>query len=196
MTTPKSNPSKHYKHFRMAIAFRFSKLELCRHCRFRAGSFSGLSPRIQVSHICHVDRHGHFTLKQLRLPVLNESHTNSYTGPRLKSKIANHGHITTRKPPAILPEKGPAEEVESRGLLRKNRFIHVLEISKSTQNKILQNAILILRAFGQRFIRTCNVEMTVTWRCCNSPSIYQARRGEGIRNTILLIVYISQRPAV
>jgi hypothetical protein len=31
----------------------------------------------------HVDRHGHFTLKQLKLPVLNEMHTNSYTGPRL-----------------------------------------------------------------------------------------------------------------
>ena len=26
-----------------------------------------------------------FTLKQLRLPVLNEMHTNSYTGPRLKT---------------------------------------------------------------------------------------------------------------
>ena len=86
MITPKSNPSEHYKHFRKAVAFPFRKLELCRHCRFRAGSFSGLSSRIQVSsriHICHVDRHGHFTLKELRLPVLNESHTNSYTGPRL-----------------------------------------------------------------------------------------------------------------
>jgi hypothetical protein len=48
ITTPKSNPSKHYKHFRKAIAFAFWKLELCRHCRFRAGSFSGLSSRIQV----------------------------------------------------------------------------------------------------------------------------------------------------
>jgi hypothetical protein len=27
----------------------------------------------------HVDRHGHFTLKQLRLPVVNETHTKSYT---------------------------------------------------------------------------------------------------------------------
>ena len=34
-------------------------------------------------HTCHVVRHGHFTLKQLRLLVLNEMHTNSYTGPRL-----------------------------------------------------------------------------------------------------------------
>ena len=48
ITTPKSNPSKHYKHFRKAVAFAFRKLELCRHCRFRAGSFSGLSSRIQV----------------------------------------------------------------------------------------------------------------------------------------------------
>ena len=31
----------------------------------------------------HVDHHGQLTLKQLRLSVLNEMHTNSYTGPRL-----------------------------------------------------------------------------------------------------------------
>ena len=31
----------------------------------------------------YADRHGHFTLKQLRLLVANEMHTNSYTGPRL-----------------------------------------------------------------------------------------------------------------
>jgi hypothetical protein len=40
-------------------------------------------PRCRFWHICHVDRHGHFALKQLRLPVLNEMHTDSYTGPRL-----------------------------------------------------------------------------------------------------------------
>jgi hypothetical protein len=28
MTTPKTNPSEHYKHFRKAIAFPFRKLEL------------------------------------------------------------------------------------------------------------------------------------------------------------------------
>ena len=33
--------------------------------------------------IYHVDRHGQLTLKQLRLSVLNEMHTNSYTGPKL-----------------------------------------------------------------------------------------------------------------
>jgi hypothetical protein len=31
----------------------------------------------------HVDRHGQLAQKQLRLFVLNEMHTNSYTGPRL-----------------------------------------------------------------------------------------------------------------
>ena len=31
----------------------------------------------------HVDRHGQLAIKQLRLSVLNEMHTNSYTGPRL-----------------------------------------------------------------------------------------------------------------
>ena len=31
----------------------------------------------------HVDRHGQLTLKQLRLSVLNEMHTNSNTSPRL-----------------------------------------------------------------------------------------------------------------
>ena len=80
MTTPESNPSKHYKHFRKAIAFRFRNLELCRHCRFRAEViFSTFVPDSGFGTcICHVDRHGHFTLKQLRLPVLNETHTNSY----------------------------------------------------------------------------------------------------------------------
>ena len=37
ITTAKANPSKHYKHVRKAVAFAFRKLELCRHCRFRAG---------------------------------------------------------------------------------------------------------------------------------------------------------------
>ena len=83
ITTPKSNSSKHFKHLRKAVGVGFQQLDPCRHCRFRAGSFSGLSSRIQVWHICHVDRHGHFTLKQLRLSLVNEVHTNSYAGPRL-----------------------------------------------------------------------------------------------------------------
>ena len=82
MTTPKSNPSKHYKHFSKAIAFHFRKLELCRHVSGR-GHFQDFRPGFRFWHICHVDRHGHFTLKQSRLLVLNETRTNSYTGPRL-----------------------------------------------------------------------------------------------------------------
>ena len=31
----------------------------------------------------NTDRHGHFTLKQLRLSLVNETHTKPYTGPRL-----------------------------------------------------------------------------------------------------------------
>jgi hypothetical protein len=82
MTIPKSNPSKHYKHFRKAVAFPFQKL---------SDNDSGF----RFWHICHVDRHGHFTLKQLRLPVLNETHTNSYTGPRL-TKILKFSRVVTR----------------------------------------------------------------------------------------------------
>ncbi len=37
-----------------------------------------------IWHTRHVIRHGHFILKQLGLSVLNEMHTNSYIGPRLK----------------------------------------------------------------------------------------------------------------
>ena len=36
----------------------------------------------------HVDRHGQLTLKQLRLSVLNEMHTNSYSGPRLIGSLS------------------------------------------------------------------------------------------------------------
>ena len=39
-------------------------------------------PGFSLPHTRHVVCHVHFTLKQLRLPVLNEMNTNSYTGPR------------------------------------------------------------------------------------------------------------------
>jgi hypothetical protein len=83
------------EHFRKVIAFPFLKLELCRYCLFRAGSFSGLSSRIQV--LAHMPCCRHFTLKPLRLPVLNETHTNSYTGPRLDTILGHfplHTHVT------------------------------------------------------------------------------------------------------
>ncbi len=49
--------------------------------------FQAFRPGVSIWHICHVVRHGHFTLKQLRLSVLNEMHTSSYTGPRLLLKF-------------------------------------------------------------------------------------------------------------
>jgi hypothetical protein len=61
-------------------------------------------PGFRFSHICHVDRHGHFTLKQLRLPVLNESHTNSYTGPRL---FANYSVYVNKPNVNLVPRVGP-----------------------------------------------------------------------------------------
>ena len=50
------------------------------------GYFREFRPGFSLWHTCHVVRHGHFTLKQLTLPLLNEMHTNSCTGPRLNSK--------------------------------------------------------------------------------------------------------------
>ena len=47
------------------------------------GYFEHFRPGSGFWHICHVDRHGHFTFKQLRLSLVNKTHTKSYTGPRL-----------------------------------------------------------------------------------------------------------------
>ena len=47
------------------------------------GHFQDFRPDSGFGTYANVDRHGHFTLKQLRLPVVNEMHTKSYTGPRL-----------------------------------------------------------------------------------------------------------------
>ena len=81
ITTPISNPSKHYRHYRKDIACIGLKLELFRHCCFRAVSFyKDFRPGFEFWHICHVDRHGHFTLKQLRLSLVNETDTKPYTG--------------------------------------------------------------------------------------------------------------------
>ena len=69
ITTPVSNPSKHYRHFRKAVASG-------------QGHFQDFRPGFRFWHICHVDRHGHFTLKQLRLSLVNKTHTKPCTGPR------------------------------------------------------------------------------------------------------------------
>ena len=50
---------------------------------FGRGQFRMFRPGLEFGQRYHVDRHGQLTLKQLRLSVLNEMHTNSYTGPRL-----------------------------------------------------------------------------------------------------------------
>ena len=47
----------------------------------QGGSFSGLSSQIQV--LAHMPCRPPFTLKQLRLSLVNEMHTNLYTGPTL-----------------------------------------------------------------------------------------------------------------
>ncbi len=51
------------------------------------GHFQAFCAGFRICHIRHVVCHGHFTLKQLRLSVLNEMHANSYTGPRLISDM-------------------------------------------------------------------------------------------------------------
>ena len=80
INTPISSPSKHNRHFRKAVACIGLKLELCRHW---AGYFEDFRPGFGFWHICHVDRQGDFTLKQLRLSLVNETHTKPYTGPTL-----------------------------------------------------------------------------------------------------------------
>ena len=60
----------------MAIALFFDVVSL--------GCFA---PGLVFKQHYHVDRHGHLTLKQLRLYVLNKMHTNSYTGPGLMHAV-------------------------------------------------------------------------------------------------------------
>ena len=61
ITTPKSNLSKQYKHFRKGVAFSFGRLELFLHFRSRAGSFLDFFPDSGFgTYVCHVDHHGDF----------------------------------------------------------------------------------------------------------------------------------------
>jgi hypothetical protein len=48
---------------------------------FGCGQFWTFRPGLGFGPRYHVDRDGRLALKQLRLSVLNEMHTNSYTGP-------------------------------------------------------------------------------------------------------------------
>ena len=62
---------------------------------FGCGQFRTFRPGFGFGQRYHVDRHGQLTLKQLRLSVLNEMHTNSYSGPRLYH--CKHGVICNSK---------------------------------------------------------------------------------------------------
>ena len=77
MTTHNSTISEPYKHFRMAKAFMVRQIAPCRKRHF----WVWIRPGFQFGQRYHFDRHGQLALKQLRLSVLNEMHTNSYTGP-------------------------------------------------------------------------------------------------------------------
>ena len=81
MTTPSSTISEPYKHLTIAKAYIAHHGESA---IFGCGQFRTFRPGFGFGQRYHVDRHGQLTLKQLRLSVLNEMHTNSYSGPRLK----------------------------------------------------------------------------------------------------------------
>ena len=87
----------------MAVASTFRKLDTCRQCRFRAGHFQDFRPGFGFWRICYVYRHVHFTLKQLRLSLVNEIHTNSYTGPRLQGPGCDVVNYINTKAFIIIP---------------------------------------------------------------------------------------------
>jgi hypothetical protein len=81
MTTPKSTISEPYKHLRIAKAFMVWPVDSTwRKRRFWVWSVSDVSnrPGLGFGQRYHVDRYGQLALKQLRLSVLNEMHTNSH----------------------------------------------------------------------------------------------------------------------
>ena len=81
MTTPNSTISEPYKHLTIAKAYIAQQIAPWRSAIFGCGQFRTFRPGFGQRY--NVDRHGQLTLKQLRLSVLNEMHTNSYSGPRL-----------------------------------------------------------------------------------------------------------------
>ena len=89
MTTPNSTTSEPYKHLRIVKAFMVRQIAPWRKCLFGCGRFQTFRPGFGFGQRYHLDRHGQLTLKQLRLSVLNEMHTNSFTGPTLKEYKQN-----------------------------------------------------------------------------------------------------------
>ncbi len=63
---------------------------MCENRHIRVWSFSGISSRIQ--HLAHMPccSSWSFYPKTVEIIVLNEMHTNSYTGPRLTGKFRDY----------------------------------------------------------------------------------------------------------
>ena len=80
--TTNSTISERYKHLTIVKAYT-ARQHHGESAIFGCGQFRTFSPGFRFGQRYHVDRHGQLTLKQLRLSVLNEMHTNSYSGPRL-----------------------------------------------------------------------------------------------------------------
>ena len=84
MTIPNSTISEPYKHLRIAKPFMVRQIAPYRKRRFWCGRFRTFRTGFRFRQRYHLDRHGQLALKQLRLSVLNEMDTNSYTSPRLR----------------------------------------------------------------------------------------------------------------
>ena len=82
MTTPNSTISEPYEHLTTAKAYIARQIAPWRKRNIWVW-FRTFRPGFGFGQRYHVDRHGQLTLNQLRLSVLNEMHTNSYSGPRL-----------------------------------------------------------------------------------------------------------------
>ena len=88
-------------------------------------------------HICHVDRHCHFTLKQLRLSLVSETHTKPYPGPRLNAiiKMFDKLHFANTLTDA------PNERTEQPGSFLRKLFISyiLIEVPWGVQHLICKN---------------------------------------------------------
>ena len=92
MTTPNSTISEPYKHLTIAKAYVARQIAPWRKRHIWVCSVLDVSSGFGFGQRYHVDRYGQFTLKLLRLSVLNEMHTNSYSGPRLITCADIHVH--------------------------------------------------------------------------------------------------------
>ena len=63
-TTPKSVCGKHPDLFRKFSKHLIVELGMCKNTHIWVWSFEAFRPGLSISHIHHIDRRGHFTLKQ------------------------------------------------------------------------------------------------------------------------------------